>query len=444
VRFPEDKIKEAILHADIEVRDRATRYFAKSNCHDPSIITLVIKAIETYGREDAYRLIGSSRDLPQTEESIAWVIDELNDEGSPQYESYTYNLSMVLMEADPSLLLPRESAVLEAQHFLADLCEPITERLQMLSWDEATCWRELEAFCEENKDRWHANEISLDHANRIVEALARGGQKNQEKVHAILAQKVDYDSHDPIVLMELLAVRLAGQVGLESAIPLVIAKLLEDGGDLLNEECAQALTAIGTPAVLEAVAEAYPTAPNHFRLYATGPLEHVCSDLAVEKCLYLLRQEKDEGIQRNLAYALLSQFAHEGIEEARRLLRARELDFEGKGLRNYLVETCTITGERFPEYEQWRTAERIEKEEHWKRVKELEGDPQGLLLYALEKMTGKKTSPVRKTIPSVPPPPRRSLSPEPEIRQKVGRNAPCPCGSGKKFKNCCMRKRTDY
>jgi preprotein translocase subunit SecA len=24
---------------------------------------------------------------------------------------------------------------------------------------------------------------------------------------------------------------------------------------------------------------------------------------------------------------------------------------------------------------------------------------------------------------------------------RVGRNDPCPCGSGKKFKNCCMRKR---
>ena len=23
---------------------------------------------------------------------------------------------------------------------------------------------------------------------------------------------------------------------------------------------------------------------------------------------------------------------------------------------------------------------------------------------------------------------------------KVGRNEPCPCGSGKKYKNCCMRK----
>ena len=25
-------------------------------------------------------------------------------------------------------------------------------------------------------------------------------------------------------------------------------------------------------------------------------------------------------------------------------------------------------------------------------------------------------------------------------KSKVGRNSPCPCGSGKKYKNCCMRK----
>jgi SWIM/SEC-C metal-binding protein len=31
--------------------------------------------------------------------------------------------------------------------------------------------------------------------------------------------------------------------------------------------------------------------------------------------------------------------------------------------------------------------------------------------------------------------------PEPQkAEQKVGRNAPCPCGSGKKFKKCCMAK----
>lgn len=26
------------------------------------------------------------------------------------------------------------------------------------------------------------------------------------------------------------------------------------------------------------------------------------------------------------------------------------------------------------------------------------------------------------------------------MTEKVGRNAPCPCGSGLKFKNCCMNK----
>lgn len=25
---------------------------------------------------------------------------------------------------------------------------------------------------------------------------------------------------------------------------------------------------------------------------------------------------------------------------------------------------------------------------------------------------------------------------------KIGRNDPCPCGSGKKYKNCCLKKET--
>ena len=28
--------------------------------------------------------------------------------------------------------------------------------------------------------------------------------------------------------------------------------------------------------------------------------------------------------------------------------------------------------------------------------------------------------------------------PKPAVSQKVERNAPCPCGSGKKYKHCCL------
>ncbi|WP_082364086.1 SEC-C metal-binding domain-containing protein [Rhodopseudomonas sp. AAP120] len=32
--------------------------------------------------------------------------------------------------------------------------------------------------------------------------------------------------------------------------------------------------------------------------------------------------------------------------------------------------------------------------------------------------------------------------PAPATRTKVGRNEPCPCGSGKKYKRCCGSKRS--
>jgi hypothetical protein len=314
----------------------------------------------------------------------------------------------------------------------------------MLSWDFATCWRELEEFGEETKDQQDAGKINLDHAHRIVEALARYGQESEQKVCALLSQRVTDYTHNPMMWLEPLAVGLAGQARLETTIPLIVAKLLEDGGDILNQECGEALTRIGTPAVLEAVAEAFPKADQSFRIYASVPLENIHSDLAVEKCVRLLAQEQDHGIRRELAHALLCQFAAEGVEAARRLLLGRELDFEDRGLRNYLLETCTLTGERFPEYDEWLATEKAEKEEHWRRVKELEGDPKGLLLFALEKLTGKKAADVAKAKPPLPPTPRLTLPRKADAKKKVGRNDPCPCGSGKKFKNCCMKKQSGF
>ncbi len=437
MRLPEAKIKEAILHPEPEIRRRATSYFSESNSFDFGIMPIVIKAVETFGRQnDAYQLIGSSRDLPQTAETIAWVIDELNDGSCDRYENYAYNLSNVLVEADPALLLPRETDVLEARHFLPPLRRVLTDRLMMLSWDAATCWRKLEELCDEGKD---SDKIDLAYASSIVEALARYGPECEPKVHELLAVKLDDFSHHPMKWLESLVVELAGEARLETTIPSLVAKLHEDA-DVLNEECSKALTRIGTPAVVHALAAAFPGAEHHFRLYATGPLERIHSDLAVETSRKLLEQEKDEHIRRYLVEALLGQFAHEGIENARQMLAGRELDFDGRGLRNLLLETCTLMGERFPEYEEWLATEKAEKAEHWRKVKELEGDPRGLLLFALEKLTGKKAADVPKAKPPVSRAPRFALPPRPAPKQKVGRNDPCPCRSGKKFKNCCMKK----
>jgi SEC-C motif len=439
LRFPEDMIKEAILHPDTKIRDRATGYFSKSYSPDPSIMAQVIQAVEIHGRQDAFHQIGSSRDLRQTEESIAWVIDELNDERSHDYENYTYNLSMILIHADPSLLLPRESAILGARHFQEFLRPVFSERLTMLSWDEATCWRELERFCEDSKDKQYTNEVDLGHARRVVEALARHGKGCEEKVHKLLANRPKDVEEGSTGWMEPLVIRLAGEARLESTIPLLVTHLREDLGDLDNEECAEALARIGTPAVLDAVAAAYPHADSHFRLYGTKPLETIHSDLAVETCLRLLGQENDERAQMQLAYALLAQFAEEGIEVARGLLQGRALNFDTRDVWDALLATCTITGARFPEYDEWMDRDRRETEEHRRRIKEYEDDPTRLMAYTMGKLAGKTDAELDELLqrPPTPPPPRPALSPARGAKQKVGRNERCPCGSGKKFKHCC-------
>jgi preprotein translocase subunit SecA len=38
--------------------------------------------------------------------------------------------------------------------------------------------------------------------------------------------------------------------------------------------------------------------------------------------------------------------------------------------------------------------------------------------------------------------PEKKREPVRNVGKKVGRNDPCPCGSGKKFKACCMRKQS--
>ena len=53
MRLPAEKIKEAILHPDREVREAAVFYFADAHSADPTIMPLVIQACERY-RLDAF------------------------------------------------------------------------------------------------------------------------------------------------------------------------------------------------------------------------------------------------------------------------------------------------------------------------------------------------------------------------------------------------------
>jgi hypothetical protein len=226
--------------------------------------------------------------------------------------------------------------------------------------------------------------------------------------------------------METFAVKIAGEMRLVPAISLIIAKLKEGGeeDEWLREQCETALVKIGGDATITAVADMFRQGDWNLRMAACNVLQHVHCDLAVTTALGFLSTDEDGTIRAFLAGGLASHLAFEAIEPIRQLVIDGTYDESYADLKRDLVVATTLMNVEFPEREQWKAdvkkkrqereakllRERAEEEAHRKRQQ-----------LALERA--------------------EDYEPDEEpVRQKVGRNAPCPCGSGKKFKKCCLGK----
>ena len=421
MRLSEDQIKQGLLHADKDVRFACLHYFTDSFTRNQTVMPVVIEALERFGRTSAFSYTHPIAELPQTEETTRWVTDELHDQPprTDQEQKYRNALSRLLCHADPKLLLPSEKRILGSPGFSRDLIKPFTNRLKLLSVAGDALWRELEAICEAGKDKVYTKDMGYDEARQIVEALAREGGRHAERMLSLLRMEVGDYENNPMKWMESLMVDLAGELRHEPAIPLLVGKLHQKG-EVLSEECHNALVKIGTDSVVQALLQEYPTAEGHFRLYASGVLGHVHTDLGVTASIRLLGREEDLELQNWLAQSLVEHFSYEGNEVARRVLLD---DPDLVDLQCALVPACTLMEQDFPELAQWR-----EEIHETTQPKTPRANP------------GHQTPPKKVPAASVPLPRPRPVT----VGRKVGRNDPCPCGSGKKFKNCCINRQSGY
>jgi hypothetical protein len=425
MRLPESKIKEAILHSEKIVRQEALLYFADCFSRDAEVMPLAIRAIETYGRRHAFLHVHLLAQLAQTEATVEWAIQELHkvEDKAEDQDSYFPALSDLLCNADPQLVGPHADRILQALGFVKERAPEFRERLQLATWDADQCWKELEHICTEGVGQ----DVDFGHADRIVEALARQGDRYADLILDLLAKEVGDFQTDPMTWLEIFLVELAGEMRLERAVPLIVKKLHECG-DVLSEECVDALGKIGTDAAAEAVTEGWLEAVWDYRLYATSALEKIHSDTTVRKCLELLPQDKDLDIKTQLADALLGQFADEGIEPVRRMVEQRAYDPMSSDLMRKLVAVSTALGVNFPEYSIWKreAEERLAQQE--RRMQDMRG--------FFQTPAPPKPVPARERGDFL----ERKPAPFLRTEKPVGRNDPCPCGSGKKFKKCCMNR----
>src|SRR5207237_759011 len=155
-----------------------------------------------------------------------------------------------------------------------------------------------------------------------------------------------------------------------------------------------------------------------YRLFAADALGRIHSDAAVQKVLELLAGEEDFTVRANLGHALVANFAFEGVEPVRQMILKGDYDTFMPDLREGVVEACKLMGVDFPERNTW------EKEVRERQLA-LDRNLRGLSV----------DRPRSQQVKSQPAPVSQPFL-EPE-RKRVGRNDPCPCGSGKKFKVCC-------
>ena len=351
MRTPEAQIKQALLRPEQLCRQAAARYFAESHSSDTTVMPLAIQALEKYGRGDAaFRFIHVLCDLAQTEATIDWVVHELQQ--ATGGEIYLNNLSRLLDHADPFLLGPRQDEILAAPGFLPPLAPAFRERQELLTWDAPKCWTELERIAEAGKNKIHTAEVDYDRAVRVIEALARQAQPDTDRILSLLSQKVEELDNSPMKWTEGFMVVLAGRMRLDSAIPLIVARLHEDG-ELLNEECMEALAWIGTEEAALALAEGFGQAEWSYRLFAADALGRIHSDASVQKILHLLTVEQEGDVRANLGRSLLASFPTEGVEVVRQMVLTQDYDSQMCDLREDLVAACTVMEAGFPELEVW-------------------------------------------------------------------------------------------
>lgn len=387
------KVKQTINHEDPIVQD-----FIGYTMHEfPYIPSELVnaqleKALDVDLMEDSSVLIYNSKNVD--EQSIPILVKLL--EIAPRERKHL--VYKFVQHLSTELLVKHASEF--GSHVQADFIERCQGLLEM---DEEALWETFAEFLNALEESSSYNHQLFMFAKRVQARLIEKGYYDTGEVALILRDELQnkFFSYNGI-----LAVRAVGLMGLTEHID-VLASLLVRNEDILLEETAEALSRFQSDQVVQAVA---PYMKNEdSSIFATSVLKETKSPLAVDVLVdaYSHGYEREKEI---VLAALIAQFSEKAFPLIEDFLAH---DYWGGlvDVEEMLYSFYKIMGREHPLMAEWKR-EIEEKEEHMKEMESMSFDDK---IY--NNLTFTKRTPVTVS--------------------KVGRNDPCPCGSGKKYKKCC-------
>lgn len=267
--------------------------------------------------------------------------------------------------------------------------------------------------------------------NHIDALLSRMPENHADIEHEILtALKVlpDDKTNYPKAFLNYAYIKLAGKMRLEKSVPLLL-KFMDLDWECFNNEIPTALAQIGTDDAIEQTHAYYlkhisdegSWIPN----FLSSTFEQTQNPLGYEKASDLIVQEKTPLRISNLVGSLCFSMEKQAMQTAIEVWRQSNNDPEIEFYFNFFYTYAKLADQSYPEFPQWEKDIKKERQRRDDLAKGIypEDSPLGRLQKKHPNSSIWNTS---------------NSTPVKRAEPKVGRNDPCPCGSGKKHKRCCM------
>jgi hypothetical protein len=270
----------------------------------------------------------------------------------------------------------------------------------LLNGTEEEVWKEYGKIINSLDQAMEYNQDLFIKGKKITKVLVQNGWMDENEIALILSRNLNENLFSFDGILAVYAIRL---LKLETHTP-ILASLLTREEDVLLEEVADALISFQSEEVVRAV-EPYLNQSDSV-IFATSVVGNIKIPLSIDvlRSAYHQVTEEDQDI---IFEALCHQLSLDCLLEIK--------DYMESEPEVYLIEPesaaygyFTVMGVKHPKLPKWkRVAE--------KRERQFQED---------------MNQPNSDLLPSV-------STPYQNI-DKVGRNDPCPCGSGKKYKKCCL------
>jgi hypothetical protein len=429
-----EQLKPFLFHEESHVRKAVVEYFSDSWSRDPEIVPAVLQLCERYGDEANTLNLARCDHLVVTAQAADQLLALL---GSTPSVLAVRHINRLLGNAPVDWLKQQEQAIRACPRAEAALLQKLERRCEWSGWSGERLWQELQDFSHRSQDEGYTSDIDLDYGWDLVEALGPHTVPDAPTLCGLLRSPAVSGSW-----LETFVVDLAGARGLHEAVPALVEKFHIDT-DYLLERCMYALCRIGDPEASRLIGADYASAGSTFQNFSTGALEGIKHPQTEEVLLTLLETLPEAEFRTSLCLCLCKLFSEGGVEVVRGEIAAGYESFFAN-LEEELLPVLDVLGIDLPEAADWRK----EREETERRVAQQRArlEEQGKRLAALQKQ-GIDPFAAPKAVPRPVPPPREAdrVPPRPagfeHTQPRVGRNDPCPCRSGKKFKHCCGRKK---